>query len=78
MRYKLTFDTKDLYERTDEELMMNKRYEIEKDTKFKVLNYLYKKYPHTKWIKKQYEDILNISFDRNLWEEWKKIKKIKT
>lgn len=78
MRYKLTFETEDLYGRTDEELMMNKRYEIEKDTKFKVLDYLYKKYPHTKWIRKQYEDILDIVLDRNLWEEWKKVRKIKS
>jgi hypothetical protein len=76
-RYKLTFDVEDLYEKTDEKLMMNKRYEIEKDTKLKVLDYLYKPYLNTKWIKKQYEDILNIDFDRNLWEEWKKLRKIR-
>lgn len=77
-KYKLSFESKDLYERTDEELMMNRMKKLELDVKYKVLDYLYKPYLNTKWIKKEYERILQIEFDRrNVWEEWKKIHNIK-
>lgn len=77
-KYKLSFESKDLYERTDEELMMNRMSKLELDVKYKILDYLYKKYPHYKWIKKEYEKILHVELDRrNIWEEWKKIHNIK-
>ena len=44
---------------------------------FATLDYIYKPYLNTKWIKKEYERILNIKWDRNIWEKWKKIHNIK-
>lgn len=72
MRYKLSFETDDLHGRTDEELMMNKMYKLEHTVKMKVLEYLYKPYLNTKWIKKEYERILQIKWDRNLLCNFKK------
>lgn len=74
MRYKLSFETEDLHGRTDEELMMNKMYKLEHTVKMKVLEYLYKPYLNTKWIKKEYERILQIKWDRNLLCNFKKSK----
>lgn len=76
-KYKLSFEAEDLYDKTEAELMMNKMDELEYKTKFIVLDYLYKKYPHQKWIKKEFEKILNIKWDRNIWEKYKKIYNIK-
>lgn len=76
-KYKLSFEAEDLYDKSDAELMMNKMDELEYKTKFIVLDYLYKKYPHQKWVKKEFEKILNIKLDRNLWEKYKKVYNIK-
>lgn len=77
-KFKLSFENKDLYEKTDEELMMNKMSKLELEVKYKVLDYLYKPYLNTKWIKKEYERILQIELDRrNVWEKWKKAHDIK-
>lgn len=76
-KFKLSFESKDLYERTNEELMMKKMEKLELDVKYKVLSYLYKPYLNTKWIKKEYERLLQLKWDRNVWEEWKRIHNIK-
>ena len=76
--YKLSFETEDLYSKTDEDLMMIKMYELEKKTKYLVLDYLYKKYPYYKWIKKQYEKILKIQLVKSEWDRWKYDRKIKS
>lgn len=75
-KYKLSFEAEDLYERTDEELMMKKMEKLEYDTKMKIIEYLYKPYLNTKCIKKEYEKILQIEWDRNLLCKFKKINKI--
>ena len=76
-KFKLSFESKDLYERTNEELMMKKMEKLELNVKYKVLDHLYKPYLNTKWIKKEYERLLQIKWDRNIWEEWKRIHNIK-
>lgn len=77
-KFKLSFESKDLYERTCENSTLMKMEVLEKDTKWKVLDWLYKKYPHYKWISKQYEEILKIKLDKNNWNRWKKDRKIKS
>ena len=75
--YKLSFEKEDLYERTNEELVMNRMKKLEMETKFLVLDHLYKKYPHYKWIKKQYEEVLNMQLVKGEWDRWKQNRKIK-
>lgn len=76
-KFKLSFESKDLYERTDEDLMMNRMSKLELNVKNKILDYLYKPYLNTKWIKKEYERLLQLKWDRNIWERWKKNHNIK-
>lgn len=76
--YKLSFEAEDLYDKTDAELMMKKMSELEMKTKYSILDYLYRKYPHYKWIKKQYEEILKIQLVKSEWDRWKQNRKIKS
>lgn len=73
-KFKLSFESKDLYERTDEELMMKKMEKLEHTVKMKVIEYLYKPYLNTKCIKKEYERILQIKWDRKLLCKFKEFK----
>ena len=73
-KYKLSFESKDLYERTDEELMMKKMEKLEYTVKMKVIEHLYKPYLNTKWIKKEYERILQIKWDKKLLCKFKEFK----
>lgn len=73
-KFKLTFESKDLYERTDEELMMKKMEKLEHTVKMKVIEHLYKPYLNTKWIKKEYERILQIKWDKKLLCKFKEFK----
>ena len=71
-KYKLSFEAEDLYDKTEAELMMNKMDELEYKTKFIVLDYIYKPHLNTKWVKKEFERILQIEWDRNLFCKFKK------
>lgn len=77
-KYKLSFEAEDLYDKTEADLMMIKMDELEKKTKYLILDYLYKKYPHYKWIKKQYEKILKMQLVKTDWDRWKQNRKIKS